>query len=216
LTSARCPGTMSEYRYSASPRFRHLALSALCLVSACAKASPNDSLGEASDSCDLAGVKTAIAERADVNPKLESGGLSPPMFASRSGCLDVAKHLLAAGANPNAQDSIGITSLKLASSGGYVALADALIHAGADVNAKAGYQQSTALGWAARYGRPEMTKALLAAGADVNSGGLMGTPLTESISSNKHTESGIHGNDYGTSEGHAAVERLLREHGAHQ
>ena len=97
-----------------------------------------------------------------------------------------------------------------------MAIAEVLIHAGADVNAKTGDEQSTALGLAARNGQFETTKALLAAGADVNSGGFMGTPLTESISSNKRTELGIHGNMYGTSEEHAAVERLLREHGAHQ
>ena len=75
--------------------------------------------------------------------------------------------LIAAGANVNAQNDDGITTLMKASGNGYEECVKMLLEAGADVNALS-VEGLTSLTYSAMFGREICTIALLAAGADVN------------------------------------------------
>lgn len=148
-------------------------VSSLTLCVGCARSSPANDLLEAARSCDLSGVKAALAEKADVNA--ESKGDTPLINAARNGCLDVVKTLLSAGANVNASTRepdmlrlTGHTALMTASwDEGSSEVVKALIAAGADVNLKDSEGMS-ALAIAAENNQLESVRALAAAGADVN------------------------------------------------
>jgi ankyrin repeat protein len=79
----------------------------------------------------------------------------------------VAKALLAARADVNAQMADGTTALFMASEKGLLELVRALLAGKADVNA-ARYNGCTALFMASGYGHLQVVQALLAAGADMN------------------------------------------------
>src|SRR5262245_7991622 len=92
--------------------------------------------------------RTPVATRAD--PRVEefaSGWLTPLMFAAREGHLDLARMLVAAGADVDAVAGDGKTALAVAIFNGNYAVASFLVDKKADVN-KADAQRFTPLFWA--------------------------------------------------------------------
>jgi uncharacterized protein len=97
-------------------------------------------------------MKELLAHGADVNARsnankwerqntseprekwLPMGALTPLMFSARQGCLDCEKILLDAGADKNALDPDGISSILLAIINGHYDAADFLVSQGADPN----------------------------------------------------------------------------------
>jgi len=191
----------------------------IIMLSGCEKASPTQNLNAAAGICDVQGVKDALAEKADVNspPSESDGGETTLMTASYNGCADVARELLAAGANVNAKIATGPLSGETAltlgtNTRGNADTIKALIAGGADVNAKAEGGE-TALGIAARYGKLEIVEALVAAGADVNAvGALSETPLAEARSAASSPSLSSNSN-FGTPQGHIAIVNFLSAHG---
>ena len=92
------------------------------------------------------------------------GSNSPILFAARQGDLDVARPLVAAGADVNDTAATGTSALVVAAHSGHTAFALFLLDRGADPNAaEAGY---TALHAATLRGDETLAAALLARGAD--------------------------------------------------
>jgi ankyrin repeat protein len=88
--------------------------------------------------------------------------------AAREGRLPELERLLADGVDPSLTGSdFHETALMLASAGNHIAVAHALIQAGAKVDAKDALGDP-AINWAAYYGSLEYVSLLLAAGADWN------------------------------------------------
>jgi ankyrin repeat protein len=114
----------------------------------------------------------------------QPGGLTPLHYAARHDHVEVAKRLLAAGAQIDAREANDITPLLMAISSNNLAMAHLLLAAGGDVNAQDWYGRSPL--WEAVNVRNlyvhnatftngidrapvlELIKALLAAGANVN------------------------------------------------
>src|SRR5262249_41702001 len=93
--------------------------------------------------------RTPVAARADPKPEeFASGWLTPLMFAAREGDVDLARPLVAAGADVNAVAGDGKTALSQAIFNGHYDAASFLVDGGCDVN-KADAQRSTPLFWAA-------------------------------------------------------------------
>ena len=119
--------------------------------------------------------------------------------------------LLDAGMTPNDSDWLRVTSLHRLAIGSMKHGSDGreykhhgetmrlFIEAGADANAKDEEFHSTALGWAARWGRPEAAQLLLERGAATNLPDDLSwaTPLA-----------------WARNKGHADIERMLTEAGA--
>ncbi len=148
-------------------------------------------------------VKELIAHGADVNGRsafqkwdrqvtaeprekwMPQGSLTPLLFATRQGCLECARILIEAGANPNAADLEGVTPMISAIINGHYDVAAFLAEKGADVNL-ADKTGRTALYAAVDFhtmpdsNRPsprdvdsavtsmELIQSLIARGADVN------------------------------------------------
>jgi ankyrin repeat protein len=97
--------------------------------------------------------------------------------AARYGNIKAVKQHLAAGADVNAKDDGGVTTLQYAASRGHKELAELLIAEGADINAK-DEDGHTPLHQAALDGQKEVAELLIAKGADVNAKDESGeTPL---------------------------------------
>ncbi|XP_070576390.1 uncharacterized protein [Ptychodera flava] len=120
-------------------------------------------------------------------------------LASKQGHADVARTLLAAGADPSIKDSQGDTAYDVAESMQVISVyhdvllqavaksdinaVNQMMTAGVTVNVKDGAQTSnTPLHWAASYGNKEITKCLLENGALVNEANADGvTPLHDAV-----------------------------------
>jgi ankyrin repeat protein len=76
-------------------------------------------------------VKSLVQQGADVNEKL-STGVTPIMFACRSGTMDIVEFLVEQGADVNARDKNGLTPLMIAAEMGYFEICRYLIEHGAD------------------------------------------------------------------------------------
>jgi ankyrin repeat protein len=156
----------------------------------------NDQLLSAAYMGDVSTVKVALADKANPNATDWTGNTAL-MLASQWGHLysvqvlltagadvnartfqgtalnltkdpEVAAALIAAGADPNATESIGnFTALFEATTKHEPELAQALIDHGADVN-KPADDGFTPLMWAASHGDLKMTQLLIDAGADLN------------------------------------------------
>jgi ankyrin repeat protein len=129
-------------------------------------------------------VRFLIENKADVNARETEGGYTPLHLVCRKNFnmaknrLEIAVILIAAGADVNAVDDSGTTSLHMAVTGGLEELARLLIEYGADVNARTGYHELTPLHQASSGGHLAIIKLLLEKGADVNSASAAGwTPL---------------------------------------
>jgi uncharacterized protein len=65
---------------------------------------------------------------------LNQGGFTPLLYAAREGCVECAKHLIAAGADPDLEDPHRVTPLNMALLNLHFEVAAYLIKAGADVD----------------------------------------------------------------------------------
>jgi len=90
------------------------------------------------------------------------------LSAARDGQLEVVRTLLEEGADVNAARGDGLTALHLAAEGGHRAVAEALVAAGAAVDAGTRIGGYTSLHVAARAGHGAVVLGLLEAGADPN------------------------------------------------
>ena len=112
-------------------------------------------------------IELLIQSGADPNATLR-GGESALMTASRTGTVEGVTVLLEHGADPNARDMLrGQTALMWAAAEGHADVVNALIAAGAGIDARLG-SGFTPILFAAREGRIDAMKALIDAGADPN------------------------------------------------
>jgi ankyrin repeat protein len=93
---------------------------------------------------DAEAMALLIDHGANVNVQFDEDGLTPLHLAASASLHDVAKKLLARGANANVADRAAEMPLHIAASRGDVAMARLLIDHGANVNA-AGYKGRTPL-----------------------------------------------------------------------
>ncbi len=121
-------------------------------------------LADAAESLDRERVRELGTSPTDVN-SAQVDGMTALHWASLHNDLDMAKLLVAAGAEVDASNRYGIRPLTLACINGNGALVELLLNAGADPNTALPGGE-TALMTAARTGRVGPVKALLAHGAD--------------------------------------------------
>lgn len=127
---------------------------------------PTDHLWDAINGQDVAALRAAVADGADVNAPNPEGRV--PLY--RALVLQrqpLVEALLELGADANAKDHHGDPLLIIAMSVGSADGALALIHAGADANARDTIGKS-AMYYAINMQQPEIVTALINAGADVN------------------------------------------------
>lgn len=106
---------------------------------------------------------------------VQLGGNNPLMFAARSGELESARHLIAAGADVNAVNAFGTSPLILAVHSGNVDLIQLLIASGAKVDdIRSGH---SAIHAAVLRGNLAAVKALVDAGADLEATVQKPTPV---------------------------------------
>jgi len=128
---------------------------------------------EAAEKGDLAGVKKALAEGANVNAGID-GSQAALMTAALGGHRSVVQALLDGGANPNLEaQHLGQTALSMAASGGHDEIIKLLLARGASINHRSGkykppYSGVTALFIAALRNRVSTIELLVKSGADPN------------------------------------------------
>lgn len=94
--------------------------------------------------------------------------LTPLMFASKEGYIDIVKILLQAGANVHVTTMDGVTAIMGAVQQGHAVVVQMLINAGAKVNVEYAGGNMTPLMLCCVLGKDDMAKILIDAGADVN------------------------------------------------
>ncbi|MGC0313077.1 ankyrin repeat domain-containing protein [Kitasatospora acidiphila] len=115
---------------------------------------------------DTAKVAALLTQGADANTRDAESGLTPLMIAAGQADPETVKVLLAHGADPLTADSrAGATALHKACQGGSVAVARALVEAGAFVDAVAPTTGHTPLMDALWFKYPELVEYLLEQGA---------------------------------------------------
>lgn len=127
----------------------------------------NVMLLEAAADSNVENILQALSKGADVNTKTLEG-VTPLMFASQNGFLDIVKILVYNRANVNAKPDDGATALIAATRFNHYEIMDYLIQSGADINAK-DRDSVSALVYAAAYGYYIPTDLLIFYGADINS-----------------------------------------------
>ncbi len=124
-------------------------------------------LADAAQAGNKEAVRALLKEKADVNVA-QGDGMTALHWAAKNDDLEMAKLLLAAGANAKATTRLGeITPLFLAAAAGDAALIDALLKSGADPKAVKA-NGTTALMMAATSGSADAVKVLLDRGAEIN------------------------------------------------
>tara|TARA_B100001029_G_scaffold161687_1_gene150597 strand:+ start:279 stop:833 length:555 start_codon:yes stop_codon:yes gene_type:complete len=168
-----------------------ITIAALVLVG-CGPKIPNISIDDAARRGNIEAVKQHLAAGTDVNLKYKGG--TPLHQAARLNKNEIVKLLISSGADIHVTDDVrGRTPLHFASNS---EIAELLIVAGADVNAKA--RGSTPLHNAAYRGLKEIVELLIAKGANINPKNNQGkTALDEAIEKS-----------------HEKIAELLRKHGA--
>jgi ankyrin repeat protein len=155
-------------------------------------------LADAAERGDREAVRTLLKQKADVNA-VQGDGSTALHWAAYKDDVDMARLLLAAGANVKATTRIGgITPLSMASKNGNAAIIDALLQAGGDAN-YIDERGTTALMTAAASGNADAVRILIDHGSDVNArdGSHGQTPLMFAAALNR-----------------GAAIRTLLEHGA--
>jgi ankyrin repeat protein len=151
----------------ANCKFTAAAAAALALVlAASAQAAGPATLVDAARAGDVAAVRAAIQNKADVNATA-SDGSTALHWAVHKDALDVVDLLLGAGANPKAANRYGVTPLSLAATNGNPRIVERLLRGGADPNTALPGGE-TVLMTAARTGDVAVLKALIEANANVN------------------------------------------------
>ncbi len=126
----------------------------------------------------VVGEQTQKSGREKLNYTVQRGGMTPLLFAGRSGDVESAKLLLAAGADANDTLPDGMSALILAAHSGQGTMGLLLLEKGANPNAsEIGY---TALHAAVLRGDLKLVQALLARKADPNARLTKGTPIRRS------------------------------------
>ena len=145
------------------------ALGAQTPVRGNADADPSGStaLHRAVESDDAQAVERLVRGGADVNAATRYR-VTPLSIAILRGNVDIARALLAAGANPNLVMGAGEPIIMTAARTGNVPLLKALLDGGADANARERFYGQTPLMWAAIEDHGPAIQLLAAAGADVN------------------------------------------------
>ena len=109
-------------------------------------------------------VEVLLDHRAD--PLALFQGVSTPLIATLRGDSRSLSLLVARGADVNRPDPEGDVPLKVAAAKGDLAMARALLDAGADIEYAGGPDEQSVLGSAVARGQTEMVKLLLDWGAD--------------------------------------------------
>lgn len=115
-------------------------------------------------------VKASQKSKTTTPKKFNERDTKSLLHACRKGDLLRVKQLLAAGVDPNAHDGTnGTRPLHCAACNNHTQIVSALLHAGADINAKEGFDGVyRPIEVAARAGLLEMVKFLMAKGARLN------------------------------------------------
>ena len=117
-------------------------------------------------------VKALLDKGANPNLRNEYGAFALSE-AVQQGSQPIVDMLLSHKADANLGNVEGETALMVAARSGNLAAAQALLKAGAKVNAKENWGGQTAVMWAAAQSQTEMLKLLIKNGADVNMQGAM-------------------------------------------
>ena len=173
-------------------------LLAVLIAAALASAATSSEVADAVARADKAGVRALLQKNADVNaPQVD--GTTALHWAAQADDLETAELLIRAGAKVMQPNQAGATTLLLACINGSAAMIEALVKAGAGVNALLTRSGDTALMIASRSGKVGAVKVLLDAGSKVNA---------------REDWGGTTALMWAVSERHPAVVKLLIERGA--
>ena len=112
-------------------------------------------------------IDLLIRAGADVNVATDFHAVTPLVLACTNGNSRIVDKLLAAGADPNMAKRGGETPLMACANTGAEEGVRALLKRGAEVNAKEGKDDQTALMWAAAEKHPQVVRVLVENGANV-------------------------------------------------
>ena len=126
----------------------------------------NDAFRMAAYEGRLESVRSAIESGIDVNGVDSTRSLTALHMAAYNGHTETVKYLIEQGAKVDCRDDEGKTPLIHASTGPFAKSVQALLEAGADVNARDTTEGFTPLMMAAGLGQPEVVEVLLAHNAD--------------------------------------------------
>jgi ankyrin repeat protein len=143
------------------------AITILAFASFTDAATPDRRVVDAAEKRDGAALKTLVKQRANVNTP-QPDGATAIAWAAHWDELEMADVLIAAGADVNARNDIGVTPLTLACTNGSAAMVAKLLRAGADAKSALPRTGETPLMTAAASGNLETVKLLLVHGADIN------------------------------------------------
>ncbi len=147
---------------------------------------PGDRFAVAIEKGDLEAVQALVQGGSKADTLIEYGEhkITPLMKACWDGEMDIAKYLIDQGANVNAADDQGATSLSNAVNRDRPEFVQLLIDHGAKVNIK-DVREFTPASQAAASGNVEIVKILAKAGADLTAETMGLTPLMFAVSAGK-------------------------------